>query len=218
MRASLLRVALACGTAGVLLCQCDEKAGPSGGNGPGSAGADSDASAPSGGSGGASGAGTTEHVGGAGNGSAGAATGGTASGGAAGATGRPVPGPECIAPCIWELMERCRPTGPCTRAIVDTTTVHFCYSDGGSMFMNPDELHAFMPDGSACYSVEFTSNTDRVWYDGTGTAVATETEEADGAQTVVCGGNEYHVDVNTPECQAALDAPECSTGECVAGP
>ena len=132
------------------------------------------------------------------------------------AGGRPVPGPECIAPCIWELMEPCRPTGPCVRTIEETTARH-CYADGVTEVSSAEHRYYYMPDGSPCYSVDFTGGA-QVWHDGSGATIATLTsDDVDGSQTVVCGGNEYHVDVNTPECQAALDAPECEMGECTAG-
>jgi hypothetical protein len=156
-------------------------------------------------------------VGGGNAGTGGGAAGEAATGGAAGTPVRPVPGPECIAPCIWELMEPCRPTAPCTRSAVDVLPIHFCFGDGASLSMSLDELRAYTPDGSLCYSVDYT-DAGEVWHDSTGTEVATLTrDEQDGSQTVVCGGNQYHVDLNTPECQAALDGPECESGECTAG-
>jgi hypothetical protein len=126
---------------------------------------------------------------------------------------RPVPGPECIAPCIWELIEPCRPTGPCTRT-VDGSTIYACYADGATTVATSEHRYDYMPDGSLCYSVDYATDGGQVWHDGNGTVVATLTRNEDGSETVACGGDEYRTDIDTPECQAALDAPECINGEC----
>jgi len=115
-------------------------------------------------------------------------------------------------------MEPCRPTGPCIRSESGIQPIQACYADGVTSVTTTDERRTYMPDGSLCNSVSY-SPTGQVWRDSTGTEVATLTiDEQDGSQWVVCGGNEYHVDVNAPECQSALDAPECVFGDCTAGP
>ena len=114
-------------------------------------------------------------------------------------------------------MEPCRPTGPCTRSI-EGTTIRVCWADGGTTVADDEHQYFYMPDGSLCHSVDYYEDGTQVWHDPNGVVAATLTvDELDGSQTVTCGGNEYHVDVNTADCQAALDAPECDLGDCEAG-
>ena len=162
MREYLHRIAFAPAALGVLLCQCGEESDRStgdGAGGSGAVGAEPDAgvsgtAAVSGSGSGGTGGGSAEPETGAtagvavgggdpgtgGVGTGGLSTGGGGTGGIAGTTERPIPGPECIAPCIWQLMEPCRPAGPCVRTI-DGWTARTCYGDGattGSIGVRPE--------------------------------------------------------------------------------
>jgi hypothetical protein len=130
---------------------------------------------------------------------------------------RPVPGAQCVAPCVWAVIEPCRASRSCTYS--RNGGVHECYDNGVSILVSMEGVQAYMPDGSPCYSVEFPENGVETWKDGEGSVVAVSTKVNNfGDRVVTCGGDEYAVNDATPGCQESLDLAPCVEGDCVAGP
>jgi hypothetical protein len=134
---------------------------------------------------------------------------------------RPIPGPDCVAPCVWDLIRDCRFTSPCHEMYDGSSTLLGCdetgirwqiVSGGGRV-----ETTTWMPDGAVCYAtVRESADASWVYYGPDGGMAATlgNTKVADGGLEVFCGGKTYVVYQDTAECTVARTAPRCANTPC----
>jgi hypothetical protein len=134
------------------------------------------------------------------------------------------PPPDCIAPCVWELMKNCRLSSCCGRQIEYgvpsapfPTTDQQC-DDQGVLIDSQYPFHASdvyaYRRGVLCYSIHSTYGSNVFlpvkWEGAMGQLIATESPDGTSYD---CNGTSYTVDGTQPKCAPWLGAT-CAPGTC----
>ncbi len=129
------------------------------------------------------------------------------------------PSPDCITPCLWDLLMTCRPVldETCTSSTVDAIE-NRCYSGGIKIRVDssdedffPDAIY-YWPDGSVCFTSTY-ENSITTYLDGSGALLITR-YHAGATQTVNCNGQDYSMQPSSECIGTSLDLPECIAGMC----
>ena len=150
-----------------------------------------------------------------------------------------MPPPDCVAPCVWELIKNCLPSGPCFAEIGPESLARVgqsCSETGnwldlwfiGTPPFSNGYAHTIFADDRSCYGVALNIprylpgspivlGASRSWTDANVSVVASQPLTASGLGPVRCvsTGESFSVNSAAPHCEpwrAAVDAADGNFG------